>query len=55
MTHDQDSRNAQKQIIHQRVNICNFQATTDPAADPRPGPTETPILRASAIRSCTIK
>ena len=30
-------------------------ATADPAADPRPGPTDTPILRAAAMKSCTIR
>jgi hypothetical protein len=47
-----DSRNAQKQIVFDRINISNFKqyATADPAADPRPGPTETSI-RALAMKS----
>ena len=31
------------------------KATADPAADPRPGPTDTPISRALEVKSCTIK
>jgi hypothetical protein len=42
---DPDSGNAQKQVLHQSLVIFKQYATTDPAADPRPGPTETPILR----------
>jgi hypothetical protein len=47
MTHDQDSRNAQKQDYTSTVNICNFQTIGHywSCCDPRPGPTETPILR----------
>ena len=30
-------------------------AATEPAADPRPGPTRTPISRARAVKSCTIR
>ena len=36
-------------VIHKQY------ATTEPAAEPRPGPTETSIFLASAIKSCTIK
>ena len=35
--------------------IFKQYATTEPAAEPRPGPTDTPILRAAEIKSCTIK
>ena len=35
--------------------ICKQYATAEPAADPRPGPIETPILRPAAIKSCTIR
>jgi hypothetical protein len=46
------SRNAQKQIVFDRINISNFKqyATADPAADPRPDP-ETSISRALAMKS----
>ncbi len=30
-------------------------ATAEPAAEPRPGPTLTPICRAASQKSCTIK
>ena len=30
-------------------------ATAEPAAEPRPGPTLTPISRAAVVKSCTIK
>ncbi len=30
-------------------------ATADPAADPRPGPTETPIFLAVLVKSCTMR
>ena len=36
-------------VIHKQY------ATTDPAADPRPGPTETPKSRATLMKSSTIK
>ena len=36
-------------VIHKQY------ATTDPAADPRPGPTDTSIERATRIKSSTIK
>ena len=35
--------------------IFKQYATAEPAADPRPGPTEIPSLRAAAIKSCTMR
>ncbi len=48
----------EQQVVLDRVYLGNAQqyATAEPAAEPRPGPTDTPnCLRAALIKSCTIK
>ena len=42
-------------LIGSILVIFKQYATTEPAADPRPGPTETPISLAALIKSSTIK
>ena len=47
----------EQEVILYRVYICILRqyATAEPAADPRPGPTEIPSERAAAMKSWTIR